>query len=251
MATRRSEKKGSTRPKRPRASSVDELKGWTRDAALTELRARNWLAGGGTMFRGSPVERLPVAYGPKAEAEVSPAHVHVRAIGDALRTALAYLAGKTDEDREDVRLRRLLDRMNAREVLSSGFDSLAPWEVTAVVLEHDTIGTVIPDRRHSRKILVDAIRRERLRVGEAPIVAPRRIALLCVVAGWWPATATLAMTPKQVIALEEKSAREELRRQEKRQAAVRAAALKYDAATSKDERERLGAELRALRGRRR
>jgi len=240
---------------------MDELKAWTRDAALLQLRERGWLAGGGTMFRGSPIAQISLAYGPKAEADPHPAHAHVEAIADAMRAASDYLASRTDGalaapamtgiDGEDGRLRRLLERMNWSKVRVERFDARAPWEATRVVLSYDAIGTMIPDGGHSRKLLVDAVRRERLRVGEAPIVAPRRIALLSILAGWWPRTATLAMTAKQVIALEEKNAREELGRQEKRSKAVQTKARELDAATTKGERKKLAADLRALMGRRR
>ena len=214
-----------------------------------------WLACG----RGDHVPGL--AYGPKEEALAHPAHAYVLAIRDALNAAGAYLASKADGgptapatsaiDREDAGLSRLLQRMNTRAVLTDRFDAPAPSEATRVVLSHDAIGAMIPNRGHSRKLLVDAVRRERLRAGEPPIVAPRRIALLAIIAGWWPKTATLAMTPKQVIALEEKNAREEVDRQETKSKAVHEKAHELDAAKTKGEREKLAADLRGLMGRRR
>jgi hypothetical protein len=232
VQARRSDTKGTCqrgsdqRQRSPRCTSLEDLQSKTREVALVELKAKHWLRAG-EYFRGTLIGQLAANYGPRAEEAKSPAHSHVQRIAEALRGAITYLTRVGDaRSEDDDRLRRLLQRMQADGVLAERFDRGPQHVVSAEAASTpqrlwapDPIGTMIPSHAHSRKLLVDAIRREHWNATVGPPTAPRRVALLCIVAGWWPETATLDMTPSRVIALEEKSARQEIGRQDKRQAA--------------------------------
>lgn len=262
---------------KPRCASIQELKDKTREEAVVELCRRGWLRAG-VYFRAALVfvpvtqiedkgtaskccvragQQFVSEYGPRAEDEQdSPARDHARTIEDAIRPALAHLFSVEEQamkraraglgyfvSEDDARLRRLLQRMQARGILAGRFDARAPGPFTAEQAKlpgsshlHDPIGIIVPDAQHSRKLLVDAAKREKfllatdeelrmatakeiegareggVRLPEGPIMLARRIALLSIVAGWWPPKASVAMLPKQVLEQEEKIIRREIER---------------------------------------
>lgn len=226
-------------------------------------------------FRGRPIDRLAEDYGPSARPTIgfdvcvdmnSPALIYVRAIDEALRAARAHVFRDFGDEGgralagDDESLRRLLQKMHTDSVLAGRFDARPPGALTPEQARyplccHDTVGTSLEGSgTPSRKLLVDAVRREKhfligagpdlriatreeiadaralalaqgVRLGthevpglaDGPILIPRRVALLSIFAGWWPKNAKETMTPAEVIELEEKNARRELDRQKKAQ----------------------------------